>query len=116
MNKEWIFKNSPFEMLDIAFKKLFSDIRYTAYLDDDIRADEDSEKVYGATHIDEDRKITIFLDYNLTINNAVEVFAHELAHAAVGAEHDHDEVWEKAFEDLFEEYHKIGDEMFGVEE
>ena len=48
----------------------------------------------------------------MSINNAVEIFAHELAHAGVGVEQEHNERWRKAFDDLFDEYNKIGDEMF----
>lgn len=45
---------------------------------------------------------------NLPIGDTVEIFAHELAHAAVGIEHEHDDVWEKAFDDLFDEYCRFG--------
>ena len=44
--------------------------------------------------------------------DAVEVLAHELAHVAVGIEHDHDEVWQEAFDKIFEEYNRIGNQMF----
>ena len=27
-------------------------------------------------------------------------------------EHDHDEVWQEAFDKIFEEYNRIGDQMF----
>lgn len=111
-NKKWVFDNSPFEILDIAFKRLFPGIEYTAYFEPDIREDENGEKVCGLTDFGEDGIIAIFVDSNLTINNAVEIFAHELAHAGVGVEHAHDKVWEKAFDDLFDEYNKIGEEMF----
>lgn len=110
--KDWVFKNSPFEMLDIAFKRLFPNVKYTAYFEPDIRDDSNGEKVCGLTDFSDDGEITIFIDTDLSINNSVEIFAHELAHAGVGVEHEHDEVWEKAFDDLFEEYNKIGDEMF----
>lgn len=111
MNSTWIIKNSPFEMLDIAFKRLFPDVKYSAYFDK-IRDDPNGEKVYGLTDFADDGEITIFIDFDLSIKNAVEIFAHELAHAGVGLEHDHDAVWEKAFNDLFLEYNIIGDEMF----
>lgn len=110
--EKWVFDNSPFEMLDLAFKRLFSGIEYTAYFEPDIRDGENGEKICGLTDFDEDGTITIFVDSNLTINDAVEIFAHELAHAGAGAEHAHDEVWEKTFDDLFDEYNKIGEEMF----
>lgn len=112
--KDWVFKNSPFEMLDIAFKRLFPDVLYTAYFDSNIRDEQNGEKVCGLTDFSDDGEITIFIDANLSINDSVEIFAHELAHSAVGFEHEHDKVWEKAFDDLFEEYNKIGDEMFST--
>ena len=112
MNTNWIIKNNPFEMLDIAFKRLFHDVKYTAYFEPNIRDDEHGEKVCGLTDFSEDGEITIFIDSDLSINNAIEIFAHELAHVGVGVGHEHDEIWEKAFDDLFDEYNKIGDEMF----
>ena len=112
MNSNWIFKNSPFEMLDIAFKRLFPDVKYTAYFEPNIRDDEHGENVYGLTDFADDGEITIFVDTDLSINDSVEIFAHELAHAGVGVKQEHNEKWQKAFDDLFDEYNKIGNEMF----
>lgn len=112
MNSTWIFKNSPFEMLDIAFKRLFPNVEYTAHFEPNIRNSMNGEKVCGLTDFT-DGEITIFIDTSLSIEHSVEIFAHELAHAGVGVEHDHDKEWRKAFEDLYIEYNKIGDEMFG---
>ena len=109
---EWIFKNSPFEMLDMAFKRLFPDVKYIAYFEPNIRDKPNGDNVCGLTDFADDGEITIFIDCDLSINNAVEIFAHELAHAGVGVGHEHDEVWKKAFDDLFNEYNKLGEEMF----
>lgn len=114
MNESWVIKNSPFEMLDIAFKRLFPDVKYKAYFDTKIE-DENGECVCGLTDFKDDGEIIILVDGNLSVYNATEIFAHELAHAAVGVGHDHDEVWEKAFDDLFNEYNKIGSAMFEKE-
>lgn len=112
--KNWIFDNCPFGILDIAFKRLFPGIEYTAIFYPSLQDDESREKVYGFTDFSDDGEITICVDSDLTINNAVEIFAHELAHVGVGAEHEHDAVWEKAFDDLFNEYNNIADELFEV--
>ena len=112
--KNWIFDNCPFGILDIAFKRLFPGIEYTAIFYPSLKDDESGEKVCGFTDFSDDGEITIGVDSDLTINNAVEIFAHELAHVGVGAQHEHDEVWEKAFDDLFNEYNKIADELFEV--
>lgn len=111
-NDKWVIKNSPFEMLDIAFKRLFPDVKYQAFFEPNIRDEENGDKVYGLTDFADDGTITIFIDCALTINDSVEIFAHELAHAGVGVGHGHDEIWQKAFDDLFDEYNRLGDEMF----
>ena len=111
IQKDWVIKNSPFEMLDIAFKRLFKDVKYNAYFDMEVK-DENGDGVCGFTDFKDNGEITIVIDGNLSVYNATEIFAHELAHAGVGIEHGHDEVWEKTFNDLFNEYNKIGDEMF----
>lgn len=114
MNESWVIKNSPFEMLDIAFKRLFPDVKYKVYFEVELE-DESGETVYGFTNFEDNGEITILVDGNLSVYNATEIFAHELAHAAVGEEHDHDEVWEKAFSDLHDEYNRIGSELFDRE-
>lgn len=113
VNRDWVFRNSPFDMLHMAFERLFPNVKYTAFFEPDIRDNEDGEEVCGLTDFSDDGEITIFISTELSINNAVEIFAHELAHAGVGVKHDHDAVWEKAFDDLFDEYNKIGEELFG---
>ena len=108
----WIFKNCPFQMLDVCFKKLFPNVKYEAYLQPDLKDDEGNE-VYGLTTFTADGEIEILIGLQLSINDTVETFAHELAHAAVGGEHEHDDVWAKAFDDLFNEYNRIGEEIWG---
>ena len=114
-NDSWIFKNSPFEILNIAFKRLFPNVKYNAYLESNIEQYSDGDTIYGMTNFDSNGEITILIDSCLSINNATEIFAHELAHAGVGHKHEHDEVWKKAFDDLFNEYNKIGSELFSSE-
>ena len=114
MNESWVIKNSPFEMLDIAFKRLFPDVKYKAYFEVELE-DENGESVCGFTDFKDNGEIIILVDGNLSVYNAIEIFAHELAHVAVGEEHDHDEVWEKALYDLFDVYNRIGSELFEKE-
>lgn len=108
----WSIQNSPFQILALAFKKLFPDIEYEAFFESNIRRDAKRRKVLGLTDFGDDGKITIFVSSKLSIENATEIFAQELAHAGVGIEHDHDDEWEKAFQDLIDEYNKIGGAMF----
>ena len=114
-NDSWIFKNSPFEILNIAFKRLFPNVKYNAYFEPNIEQYSDGDAIYGLTSFENNGEIIILIDSCLSISNATEIFAHELAHAGVGHEHEHDEVWKKAFDDLFNEYNKIGSELFSSE-
>ena len=114
MNENWIFKNSPFEMLSIAFKRLFPNVNYKAYFSTCLK-DENGEPICGLTDFRDNGEIIILIEGNLSVYNSIEIFAHELAHAGVGSEHEHDEVWENAFERLYYEYFKIGKEIFGEE-
>lgn len=105
-----IFQNSPFEMLDKAFKNLYPDKSYIAYIDVDMK-DEDGEKVYGCTQFQDNNTPIIFIDASLSIQNAIEIFAHELAHIAVGIDEEHSQKWEDAFELIFKEYSHIGEDL-----
>ena len=98
-------------MLDVCFKKLFPDVKYEAYLQPELK-DDDGNEVYGLTTFTADGEIEILIGLQLSINDTVETFAHELAHAGVGGEHEHDDVWAKAFDDLFNEYNKLGEEIW----
>jgi len=66
----------------------------------------------GETFFDDDGTVTVFVDYELQVKDAVEIFAHELAHVAAGEKAGHGEEWEKAFDAIFTEYNRIGEELF----
>lgn len=106
------FKNDIFALIWRAFKNLYPDKDCECYWEPDIQDADDGSKVYGETYWGEDGAVDVFVGTGLPIADSAEIFAHELAHVAVGAEHDHDEEWEKAFDDIFNEYNRIGDEMF----
>lgn len=107
------FNNDIFSMIWIAFKNLFPDKDCKCFWETDIRCADDGTDCFGLTDFDEETgEVTVFIVPTLTVGDAAEVFAHELAHVAVGFGHDHDEAWEKAFDDIFNEYNRIGDEMF----
>lgn len=105
-----IFSNSPFEMLNKAFKNLYPDKNYIAYIDVDMK-DENGKNVCGCTQFVDNEIPIIFIDASLSIQNAIEIFAHELAHVASGEKAGHGQEWEKSFEDIFNEYNRIGEEL-----
>lgn len=107
------FENDIFALTWQAFKNLYPDNDCKCYYDPNIRDEDDGTKVYGLTDFDEETgEVTVFCNPILPICDMAEIFAHELAHVAVGVEHDHDEVWAKAFDDIFNEYNRIGEQMF----
>lgn len=107
-----IFENSPFELIDKAFKRLYPEKEYRACIEPDI-TDDQGEKAYGVTIFYEDESPVIAISAELAIKDGAEVFAHELAHVVAGEGNGHGEEWEQAFENIFKEYQRIGKAMFG---
>lgn len=106
------FKNDIFSMIWQAFTNLYPDEKCECFWEPQIREDENGNKVFGLTDFGEDGSVMVFVRPDIKVVDAAEVFAHELAHVAVGVEHEHDKEWETAFNNIFEEYNKIGDKMF----
>ncbi len=107
------FKNDPFEIVWEAFKNLYPDKDCECWFDvlDDPK---DKDGHYGLTQWSDDGAITVAVDVGLRLADAVEIFAHELAHVAVGADADHGEEWEEAFDAIHAEYDRIGYERYDV--
>lgn len=106
-----IFENSPFELIDKAFKNLYPGKEYKACIEPDI-TDDQGEKAYGITIFYEDETPIVAISAELAIKDAAEVFAHELAHVAAGEGAGHGKEWEEAFDSISREYQRIGEEMF----
>ena len=107
------FENDTFAIVWQAFKNLYPDKECKCFWEPRIRDNENGNECYGLTDFDEETgEVTVFVKPSLTVIDATEILAHELAHVAVGLEHNHDEEWEKAFDDIFNEYNRIGDELF----
>lgn len=104
------FKNDPFAITWIAFKNLFPDKDCECWFDTDMKAD-DEDKAYGLTNFCDDGTVVVTVDSEVTLENATEILAHELAHVAVGYDHGHDDVWDEAFGKILEEYDRIGKEI-----
>lgn len=106
------FENDPFALVWMAFKNLYPGKECKVWYDKK-EQDENSETVaLGETFFEDDGTTTVFIDYDLQVKDAVEIFAHELAHVAAGEEAAHGEAWENAFDSIFSEYNKIGYELF----
>lgn len=100
-NKEMIspFINDPFAIIYQAYKNLF-DKPFKAFWGQR-GDDEECQEGYGFTDFPADGgvpTVVVYTEYSTDIQ--AETLAHELAHVAAGPEHEHDEVWEKAFSDI----------------
>ena len=109
------FENDPFSMVWIAFKNLYPDKECEVFWDQ--HQEDEHKEEYGFTSFPTDGstpQVLVFAEH--PVNIQTETFAHELAHVAVGPEHEHDEVWEVAFDAIFKEYNRLGDLMFAKPE
>ena len=103
-----VFNNDPFYIVYTATKNLYpkeiekvSGIYWYPNLEDE------GNKVYGITDFLNDNKVVIYIDPQLSVENAVEILAHELAHVVAGVENEHNKKWEEVFENIHKEYEKI---------
>ena len=106
------FVNDPYAMVWMAFKRLYPDKECQVWWD--MHQNDEHDEEYGFTHFPNDGSTpSVFAYAEYPVNIQVETLAHELAHVAVGPEHEHDDTWRAAFDAIFAEYNRIGDEMFG---
>lgn len=106
------FINSPFTILDEAFRGLYPDKKYKACIEPNIKDDE-GNRAFGFTQFNKGEIPVIAISAELSITDATEIFAHELAHVAAGEEAGHGERWDEEFQKIFNEYNRIGRERFG---
>ena len=109
------FKNDPFALVWHAFTKLYPDEQFEAYWEPAIRESEDGTPVLGLTDFCDGEITAVFVSSSLEVGHAVVIFAHELAHVAVGVDHEHDDAWKDAFDAIFREYNHIASALL-VEE
>lgn len=109
-----IFINSPFAILDEAFRGLYPDKKYKACIEPSIKDDE-GNRVFGFTQFSKGETPVIAISAELSITDATEIFAHELAHVAAGEGTGLGKRWDEEFQRIFDEYNRIGRERFGEE-
>lgn len=110
------FVNDIFALIWRAFKKLYPKKECECFWEPNIRKEEGGTEVYGLTDFGDDGIISVFVTPELKVMDAAEILAHELAHVAVGHECGHNVQWEKAFDNIFNEYNKIGNQLFETHE
>ena len=107
------FGNDMFTLVYRAFKNLYPDKECDCQWVPELEPAEDGCEILGLTTFSEDSAL-VEISAQLRIVDAVEIFAHELAHVAVGSDADHGPEWEAAFDSIFNEYDRIGFEEFPV--
>ena len=107
------FGNDPFALVALAFKSLYPEREYTAYIVPNV-ADEEDKGACGVTTFPEDGSPPVVeVSGEIPIAAGVEVLAHELAHVATPEDHTHGDAWRAVFDRIFEEYNRIAQELFG---
>lgn len=99
------FSNDPFAVVFQVFTKLYPHAECDVVWVEQLRDDEGGV-VYGVTTYpaSEGEIPLVEISAELTVQDAVEILAHELAHVAVGMDAGHGEAWEKAFQRIHQEY------------
>lgn len=105
------FKNDPFALVWAAFKRLYPDKDCMCAWEPKALKDEYGRDVYGMTTFASDGRVVIAVPAGLSVNQAVEILAHELAHVAVGHGEGHGKEWSAAFDAIFDEYFKVAKEL-----
>lgn len=101
------FLNDMFSLVWTAFKNLYPDKQCECYWDPDIGPEEDGKKPYGCTIFGDNGSVTVLVTPHISVYDATEILAHELAHVAVGDDAGHGPEWESAFSSIHEEYNRI---------
>ena len=85
-----IIANTPFEILNEAFRNLYPEKTNIACIEDGME-DENGKEVFGYTQFTKDEDPVIAISADLSIKDATEIFAHELVHVAAGEGAGHGE-------------------------
>ena len=112
------FANDMFAMIYKAFRDLYPDKDCKCQWVCQIGSD-DEDEAFGETIFEEETgEVYVNVKATLTVADAAEVFAHELAHVAVGKDtQGHGKEWQDAFDAINERYEKNGlDAGFSLEE
>lgn len=104
------FENDPFSLVFQAFKKLYPQKDCECYWKAELEPDEDGHNVLGLTTYTDDGRIYIDISVRIPVMDAVEIFAHELAHVAAGPQEEHGKAWEDAFDAIHSEYNRASQE------
>lgn len=104
------FENDMFSLVYQAFRNLYPDKECRCQWLPEIKQ-EDGSPAFGVTTFSDDGDVLVEVSAGISVGDSVEVFAHELAHVAVGEAGGHGVEWENAFNAIFREYARLGEEL-----
>ena len=112
------FNNDMLGVVWQAFKNLYAEkvdkIRSICWIMDvhEFVEDKPDEETLGFTRFNMESNVAdIMIGANISVYDSVHVFTHELAHVAAGPEHQHDDVFQCAYDSLCDEYNRIVDDI-----
>lgn len=106
------FINNPFDTLSEIMKENYPDVNCDIYIGESMT---DGKETFGCTLFPEETLNTmtvIEIHYSLSLKDATEILAHELAHVIAGPDAEHGEEWERVFSHIHTEFQKKLDEQF----
>lgn len=106
------FINDMFALVFEAFSNLYPDKRCKCQWVSDLGKNDQGEELLGLTTFYDDGDIDVEISGKLTVVDAIEILAHELAHVAVGQDKGHGPEWEEAFDLIYNEYNRLGNLRF----
>lgn len=98
--------NNPFETIIGIMKEHYPDAECDIYFGESMT---DGKETFGCTLFPEEtgyHTIVVEVHPSLSLTDATEILAHELAHVAAGVDAEHNEEWEKVFSHIHEEFRK----------
>ena len=92
------FENDPFAVMLAAFEKIYPGKNPHCVWVSWISGEKEEGDTYGVTEFENDGTVWVAIVTSLPVKDALEIFAHELAHVAVGYDAGHNDEWETAYE------------------
>lgn len=99
------FKNDPFSIVYDSFKQLYPNRSCVIFWEYEPRIRDADVEVMGYTDFPPDgSEPTVHVSEKFSVTESVETLAHEMAHVAVGPDHEHDNVWADAYKQIRDGY------------
>jgi hypothetical protein len=106
------FINNPFNTLLEIMEENYPNAECDIYIGESMT---DGIETFGCTLFPEEigyNWTVVEIHHSLSLTDAVEILAHELAHVVAGVDAEHNEEWESVFDHIHKEFQRKLDEQF----